>query len=131
MITRRNKINLNAKEVQLSISFTSADVKHWVRHLMSLGMEPDPSVNDQEHVQYIRSIPWTEHDLLTWAKSDPAVFRFLDEPWRSSLAAWLLSRIVAEGYIEKSPVEQDKYYISAKGGALYRRNFRPEYFTRL
>lgn len=121
MITRRNKLNLDAREVQLAISFSSVDVKHWLREYMSRCN--GGALTEDEAKTYFRVDYLSEQEVRYWSERDPIVFGNFDQPWRSRLSGWLWSRILAEGYLVQSSTEPDKYYYTDKGIALYRHNF--------
>ena len=127
MITRRNKIAPDAKEVQLSISFGPADVRHWFRHLLAL--THGRASTEQEALADIKADSWSEQELRHLLEHDPAVFRYFDQPWRSRLSGWLWARLVDEGYLIQSSTAPDRFYISDKGASLYRHGLRVEYFS--
>jgi len=108
MILRNRRINLDADEIMLSVSFTKADVKriltdavalhYWkgIDRLLRLHMEePKPETEFRELIEH-----------------HPSFFGF-PEKWRAELSRWAFASALRQNLIKKSATSE-LYYIGTK-----------------
>lgn len=114
MIIRNRKINPSAKEVMLSMCFTSADIRRWLEYYASLICLTVCSLKKEEEIDEIRSRRETEYALRYWFEHDPFVFKNYEAPYRQQLSAWAWMQSVKLGYLTQSAAKPDEYLYTDK-----------------
>lgn len=115
MITRKRKINPNATEVQLAISFSLADVRRWLELYVDLFLSPLTQHEKRETtLERARSWKETEDNLRYWLEHDKNVFANYEEPFRSQLSCWAWCQIVSKGYLTPSGTKEGEYLPTEK-----------------
>lgn len=107
MIIRDRKINVNAAEIRLSVSFSKVDVLKWLKYYSYLG-----SLHDSDGGQWWLSIPQTEKDVRYWLEHDCMALGSFEDGLRKQLSAWAWNVAVREKYFEQSstPGKDNEYY---------------------
>ena len=114
MIVRNRKINPSAKEIMLSVSFTSADIRRWLEYYASLICQPFCGQKKEEAIEETRSRRETEEALRYWFEHDPFVFKNYEAPYRQQLSAWAWMQSVKLGYLTPSATKPEEYLYTDK-----------------
>ena len=114
MIIRNRKINPSAKEIMLSVSFTSADIRRWLEYYASLICQPFCGQKQEEAIEEKRSWRETEEALRYWFEHDPFVFKNYEAPYRQQLSAWAWMQSVKLGYLTPSATKPEEYMFTDK-----------------
>lgn len=114
MIIRNRKINPSAKEIMLSVSFTSADIRRWLEYYASLICSPICGQKQEEAIEETRSRRETEEALRYWFEHDPFVFKNYEAPYRQQLSAWAWMQSIKLGYLTPSATKPDEYLYTDK-----------------
>ena len=114
MIIRNRKINPSAKEIMLSVSFTSADVRRWLEYYASLLCRPICGQTQEEAIEERRSMRETEDALRYWFEHCPSVFLNYEAPYRQQLSAWAWMQSVDLGYLTQSATQPEQYLYTDK-----------------
>lgn len=113
MIVRKRKINPTAKEIQLSISFSSADIRRWMKEYACLVCMPifQPI---EEAIDECRNCTETEEGMRYFFEHRPSVFLNFESPHRQQLSGWAFAQSVALGYLVPSAVREGEYFFTDK-----------------
>ena len=114
MIIRNRKINPSAKEIMLSVSFTSADVRRWMEDYANIICRRVCDQTREEAIEETRSRRETEQALRYWLEHCPSVFLNYEAPYREQLSAWGFTQAVTLGYLVQSAARPDEYLLSDK-----------------
>ncbi len=114
MIIRNRKINPNAKEVMLSVSFTSADVRRWLEEYANLRCRRIFDETLEEVIEDARHKRETEESMRFFFEHQPSVFRNYEAPYRQQLSAWAWAQIVSLGYLTQSATKPEEFLFTDK-----------------
>lgn len=116
MITRKQRINPNATEVQVAVSYGAADIRRFVGNFMrpSLFGPPDKIMYPDEFVKDWRTYDFAEQELRYTFEVHPAIFGNYEQPWRNQLSGWAFQQCIRLGYIVASAAVEGRYYFSPK-----------------
>jgi hypothetical protein len=109
MIERKNSINPQAEIVQITFSYSRADIKRWVRVYVRELCAPDGLREDEASRTAV-----TEVDFTRWLRSHPAAFYALEQPWAGQLARWAFVQAVKLGYLAEVEDKPGNYCLTAK-----------------
>lgn len=118
MITRKRKVNINAKEVQISVCFTQADIRRWMEDYANILCR---RVCDQTREEAIgEAMNWRESEdsLRYFFEHRPSIFLNYEAPYRQQLSAWAFQQSVSSGYIVQSTARPNEYLLTDKFFAL-------------
>lgn len=106
MIVRNHKINKNADEIQLRMSFSKVDVLKWLRLLGSTYN------SDEETRQWFLSHTFDENDIRYFFEHHGQALASLDTKWREELSGWAWNVAVREKFLVQSstPGREREYY---------------------
>ena len=114
MIIRNRKINPNAKEIMLSVSFTSADIRRWMEELANLMcMYLGDEEKRQEAIENARKRD-TEEGMRYFFEHQPSIFKNYESPYRQQLSAWAWAQSVKLGYLTPSATKPEEYLFTDK-----------------
>ncbi len=111
MIIRKNNLNVNSKEVQFAICYSVADVKSFLKRLISTMYSPQTS---EVGLNLLLKDLITEREIRQVAERAEWAFANFEQPWRSQLSGWLWASIIREGFVQKSASNEFGYFFSAK-----------------
>lgn len=119
MILRNKKISTSSDIVQLHVSFSSVDVKGWLRYYAWL-YERDTESGKQK----AQSIPQNEIDLRYWFEHEPRALANWETKWREQLSAWAWATAVRCGFLVQSvtPGRENEFYLA---DCLFKKIGRP------
>ncbi len=109
MIERKNSINPRAEVVQITFSYSRADVRRWVRIYVREACGRDSLLEPEA-----RALVMTEVDFSRWLRSHPAAFYSLEQPWAGQLARWAFTQAVTLGYLAEDKDKPGYYRLTAK-----------------
>ena len=118
MITRKRIINVNSKEVQISVCFTLADIRRWMEDYANILCR---RVSDQTREEAIgEAMNWRESEetLRYFFEHRPSIFLNYEAPYRQQLSAWAFQQSVSSGYIVQSTARPNEYLLTDKFFAL-------------
>lgn len=104
-------MNVNSKEVQFAICYSVADVKSFLKRLISTMYSPQTS---EVGLNLLLKDLITEREIRQVAERAEWAFANFEEPWRSQLSGWLWASIVREGFVQKSASNEFGYFFSPK-----------------
>ncbi len=108
MIVRKRAINTSNAEVQISISYSSADLKKWMQRFVRI------LVKTPDAVPYWKEQTMAEGEFRYWFEHDPHCFLNVEDPWRTQLSQWAFKQLLKLGYITPSGNDENKYFLSEK-----------------
>ncbi len=108
MIVRKRAINTSNAEVQISISYSSADIKKWMQRFVRI------LIKTPDAVEYWRGQTLTENEVRYWLEHDGRAFLAIEKPWNTQLSQWAFKQMITAGYLTQSGNEENKYYFSEK-----------------
>ena len=114
MIVRKRKINPTAKEIQISISFGSADVRRWMQEYASLICQRICYEPIEEAIERARKLPETEDTMRYFFEHRPSIFLNYESPYREQLSGWAFAQAVALGYLVPSAAREGEYLLTDK-----------------
>ena len=109
MVERKNSINPQAEVVQITFSYSRADIKRWVRVFVREVCGRDGLLEPEA-----RQLTLTELDFTRWLRSHPAAFYSIEEPWSVQLARWAFTQAVKLGYLAEVEDKPGYYRLTAK-----------------
>lgn len=109
MVERKNNINPQAEVVQITFSFSRADVRRWLRIYVRESCSPDGLREDEASRTAV-----TEVDFTRWLCCHPAAFYALEQPWAGQLARWAFAQAVKLGYLAEVEDKPGFYCLTAK-----------------
>lgn len=109
MIERKNNINPQAEVVQISFSYSRADVRRWVRIYVREACAPDGLREDEASRAAV-----TELNFTRWISSHPLAFCAIEQPWAGQLARWAFARAVKLGYLAEDKDKPGYYRLTEK-----------------
>lgn len=109
MIERKNNINPQAEVVQITFSYSRADVRRWLRVYVREMCAPDGLREDEASRTAV-----TEVDFTRWLCSHSLAFYSIEEPWSKQLARWAFVRAVTLGYLAEAEDKPGYYRLTAK-----------------
>jgi len=109
MIERKHSINPQAEVVQISFSFSRADIKRWVRVYVREMCAPDGLREDEAS-----RIAVTEVNFIRWLCCHPLAFCAIEEPWSGQLGRWAFTQAVKLGYLAEAEDKPGYYRLTAK-----------------
>lgn len=109
MIERKNNINPQAEVVQITFSYSRADIKRWVRVFVREVCGRDGLLEPEA-----RQLTLTELDFTRWLRSHPLAFYSIEEPWSGQLARWAFVQAVTLGYLAEAEDKPGYYRLTAK-----------------
>ena len=109
MIERKNNINPQAEVVQISFSYSRADVRRWVRIYVREACAPDGLREDEASRAAV-----TELDFTRWLCNHPLAFCAIEQPWAGQLARWAFARAVKLGYLAEDKDKPGYYRLTPK-----------------
>lgn len=104
MILRNRKINPNASDIQISISYSAADVKQaFVTYHKSLaGYSYD--------YQWAETCQQSIQDLQHYLTH--TVFQYYESKWADQLADWMITQALKNKLIKADPMKPNTYYLT-------------------
>lgn len=109
MVERKNNINPQAEVVQISFSFSRADIKRWMSVYVREMCAPDGLREDEA-----RRTAVTEVDISRWLCNHPLAFCAIEQPWSYQLARWAFTQAVKLGYLAEVEDKPGYYRLTAK-----------------
>jgi len=109
MIERRNTINPSSSVITITISYSRADIKHWMRAFTREVCGRDGLLEPEA-----RQLTLTELDFTRWLRSHPAAFYSIEEPWAGQLARWAFTQAVILGYLAEAEDKPGYYRLTPK-----------------
>ena len=109
MIERKNNINPQAEVVQITFSYSRADIKRWVRVFVREVCGRDGLLEPEA-----RQLTLTELVFTRWLRSHPAAFYSIEEPWAGQLARWAFTQAVTLGYLAEDKDKPGYYRLTSK-----------------
>lgn len=109
MIERRNAINPQAEVVQITFSYSRADIKRWVRVFVREVCGRDGLLEPEA-----RQLTMTELDFTRWLCNHPLAFCAIEQPWAGQLTRWAFVQAVTLGYLAKAEGKPGFYSLTAK-----------------
>ena len=109
MIERKHNINPQAKVVQITLSYSRADIKYWMRLFVREVCGRDGLLEPEA-----RELTLTEVDFTRWLCSHPLAFYSIEEPWSRQLARWAFVQAVTLGYLAEDKDKPGYYRLTAK-----------------
>lgn len=109
MIERKHNINPQAEIVQISFSYSRADVRQWMRLFVRETCGQDGLLEPEA-----RQLTMTEVDFTRWLCNHPAAFYSLEQPWAGQLARWAFVQAVKLGYLAEVEYKPGYYRLTAK-----------------
>lgn len=109
MIERKNNINPRAEVVQITFSYSRADIKNWARIFVREACAPDGLREDEASRTAV-----TEVNFTRWLRCHPAAFYSLEQPWAGQLARWAFTQAVTLGYLAEDKDKPGYYRLTAK-----------------
>ena len=114
MIIRNRKINPSAKEIMLSVSFTSADVRRWMEDYANIICRRVCNQTIDEAIGEARNWRETEDSLRHFFEHRPNIFLNYEAPYRQQLSAWAWMQSVKLGYLTPSATKPEEYLYTDK-----------------
>jgi len=114
MIIRKKRISNTSKEIQLSISFSSADIRRWMKECACLMCRPVCLQPIEESIEEWRNYTETEEGMRYFFEHRPSVFLNFESPHRQQLSGWAFAQSVALGYLVPSAVREGEYFFTDK-----------------
>ena len=125
MIVRNRKINPNSKEISLTVSYTSADVRRFLEIianiLCSYVGDEEKKKEAIEKSRMLYNSPgnrYTEDSLRYPFEHMPSMFKIYEAPYRQQLSAWACVQAISLGYLTPSATNPDEYLLTDKFFAL-------------
>ncbi len=109
MIERKNTINPSADCVQITFSYSGADVRHWMRIFNRQASGNDFLLEDEA-----RRLVLTEADFTRWLRSLPEGFYAIEQPWAGQLSRWAFAQSVKLGYFAEAEGKPGHYRLTDK-----------------
>lgn len=109
MVERKNSINPQAEVVQISFSYSRADVRRWARVYVRESCAPDGLRECEASRAAV-----TELDFTRWLCNHPLAFCAIEQPWAGQLARWAFSKAVTLGYLAEDKDKQGYYRLTPK-----------------
>ena len=109
MIERKNSINPQTAVVQITFSYSRADVRQWMRLLVRETCGQDGLLEPEA-----RQLTMTEVDFTRWLCCHPAAFYALEQPWAGQLARWTFAQAVKLGYLAEVEDKPGYYRLTEK-----------------
>jgi len=109
MVLRNKKISTSSDVVQLHISFSSVDIKTWLRYYAWLYAR-----DTEAGKRMAQSIPQNEIDMRYWFEHEYRVFGGFEIKWREQLSAWAWATAVRCGFLVQSvtPGKENEFYLA-------------------
>lgn len=114
MIVRNRKINPSAKEIMLSVSFTSADIRRWMEDYASVICRRTMGESLEDLKDECRRWRETEEGLRFFFEHRPSIFLNYEAPYRQQLSAWAWMQAVLLGYLTPSAAKPDEFFFTDK-----------------
>ncbi len=109
MIERKNNINSQAEVVQITFSYSRADVRRWMRLYTREACAPDGLREGEASRAAV-----TELDFTRWLSNHPLAFCAIEQPWAGQLARWSFVQAVKLGYLAEVEDKPGNYCLTAK-----------------
>ena len=109
MIERRNTINVAADCVQITFSYSKADVRQWLRIFNRQASGNDFLLEDEA-----RKLTMTEADFIRWLCNLPEAFCAIERPWNVQLSRWAFAQAVKLGYLVEAEGKPGHYRLTDK-----------------
>ena len=108
MVLRNKRINRQANEIMLSVSYGLPDIKKMIQwiFLCYYYKDCDWLLNDR------LSTPHTEQEILELFKLDPKCFGNYEEKWANPLSEWAFNFCLREKYIFQSASNDNHYFFT-------------------
>ena len=108
MILRNKRINKNADEIQLSVSYGLPDIKRMVQWLFFLyGWH-----NCDHLLQEKLNQPHTEQEMLEFFQNDLKCFGNFETKWAEQLSEWAFLSCIRNKFIIQSTIDENKFYFT-------------------
>lgn len=107
IVRRKAKINPQATEIALQVSYGRPDVKAMFKAFC----------NDSWDMIFVakREKSFHEADIREVFEYRWWGFAIFAEEWRKQLSGWMLCQLIKMGYITQSAADPDRYYFGDKG----------------
>lgn len=109
MIERKNAINPQAAVVQVTFSYSRADVRRWMRVYARESCAPDGLREDEASRAAV-----SELDFTRWLCNHPLAFCAIEQPWSCQLARWAFVQAVTLGYLAEAEDKPGYYRLTPK-----------------
>lgn len=114
MIIRNRKISPFSKEIMLSVSFTSADVRRWIEEYANIICRRVCNQTREEAIGEAMNWRESEDSLRHFFEHRPNIFLNYEAPYRQQLSAWAWMQSVKLGYLTPSATKPEEYLYTDK-----------------
>lgn len=109
MIERKNTINPSADCVQITFSYSRADVRQWMRIFNRQASGNDFLLEDEA-----RKLTMAEANFVRWLCNLPEAFYNIERPWSVQLSRWAFAQAVKLGYLVEAEGKPGHYRLTDK-----------------
>lgn len=111
MILRNKKLKTTSATAEISVSFSSADVRNWVKMYAYTFTKGRTSGSDYE---YARTALMDEEDVRWYFEHEGRILLSWPTKWKEQLSAWAWAVAIREGFLKPSatPGHENEFYFA-------------------